>query len=138
METHKNKIVGSPRNSVSMIVRTSKAAEAIGPYSQAVKSGKFVFCSGQIALNLKGKLISGGIKEQTKQAIENLKNILEAAGSSLDKAVKVTVYLININDFKEMNEVYSQYFKNKPARSTVAVKELPRNARVEIDVVADV
>lgn len=121
-----------------MIVSTDKAPKAIGPYSQAVKIRNMVYTSGQIALNPKtGELIDGGIEEQTAQVLENLKSILEAAGASLDNAIKVTVFLNDINDFSKMNEIYSKYFKNKPARSTVQVACLPKKAKIEIDVIAE-
>jgi 2-iminobutanoate/2-iminopropanoate deaminase len=120
------------------IVSTDKAPKAIGPYEQAIKVGEFVYVSGQIPLDPKtGKLVDGGIKEQTCQVMENLKAILEAAGSSLDRVVKATVFLKNIADFAAMNEVYGEYLdRAKPARSTVAVADLPRGALVEIDLVA--
>jgi 2-iminobutanoate/2-iminopropanoate deaminase len=120
------------------IVRTDKAPKAIGPYEQAIKVGEFVYVSGQIPLDPKtGKLVDGGIKEQTCQVMENLKAILEAAGSSLDRVVKATVFLKSIADFAAMNEVYGEYLdRAKPARSTVAVADLPRGALVEIDFIA--
>lgn len=120
------------------IVSTDKAPKAIGPYEQAIKVGEFVYASGQIPLDPKtGKLVDGGIKEQTCQVMENLKAILEAAGSSLDRVVKATVFLKNIADFAAMNEVYGEYLdRAKPARSTVAVGDLPRGALVEIDFIA--
>ncbi|MBU4501443.1 MAG: RidA family protein [Nanoarchaeota archaeon] len=118
-------------------VNTSKAPEAIGPYSQAVIAGDLVFTSGQIAINPKTKkILEGNIEEQTKQVLENLKNVLEAAGSSLDNAIKVTVFLADMNDFGKMNEVYAKYFKKKPARSTVQVARLPKDVKIEMDVVA--
>jgi 2-iminobutanoate/2-iminopropanoate deaminase len=121
-----------------LTVATDKAPRAIGPYEQAIKVGEFVYVSGQIPLDPKtGKLVDGGIKEQTCQVMENLKAILEAAGSSLDRVVKATVFLKNIADFAAMNEVYGEYLdRAKPARSTVAVADLPRGALVEIDLVA--
>lgn len=120
------------------IVRTDKAPKAIGPYEQAIKVGEFVYVSGQIPLDPKtGQLVDGGIKEQTCQVMENLKAILEAAGSSLDRVVKATVFLKSIADFAAMNEVYGEYLdRAKPARSTVAVADLPRGALVEIDFIA--
>jgi 2-iminobutanoate/2-iminopropanoate deaminase len=121
-----------------LTVATDKAPRAIGPYEQAIKVGEFVYVSGQIPLDPKtGKLVDGGIKEQTCQVMENLKAILEAAGSSLDRVVKATVFLKSIADFTAMNEVYGEYLdRAKPARSTVAVADLPRGALVEIDLVA--
>lgn len=118
-------------------IETSKAPKAIGPYSQAKVVGDFVFTSGQIAVDPKTNQINlGSIEIQTKQVLENLKAVLEAAGSSLDEAIKVTVYLADMDDVAKMNEVYAQYFKNKPARSTVQVVRLPKDVRVEMDVVA--
>ena len=119
-------------------IQTDKAPKAIGPYSQAIKSNSLLYCSGQIAIDpTTNELVNGNIKTQTKRVLENLKAVLEAANSSLDKAVKVTVYLNNMDDFQKMNEIYATYFKNKPARATVAVKTLPKNALVEIDCIAD-
>lgn len=117
-------------------VSTENAPSAIGPYSQARKAGSFVFTSGQIPLKPNGELVEGSIKEQTEQVIKNLKAVLEAAGTSLQNAVKVTVYLADMNDFAGMNLVYALYFTGKPARSTVQVAKLPKNAKVEIDVIA--
>jgi 2-iminobutanoate/2-iminopropanoate deaminase len=128
----------TPMPMTKQIVSTDKAPKAIGPYEQAIKVGEFVYVSGQIPLDPKtGKLVDGGIKEQTCQVMENLKAILEAAGSSLDRVVKATVFLKSIADFAAMNEVYGEYLdRAKPARSTVAVADLPRGALVEIDLVA--
>lgn len=121
------------------IVTTDKAPAAIGPYSQAVKSGGFVFCSGQIALRLDGTFVDGDIKAQALQVFENLQAVLKACGSDLSKVVKTTLYLVDIADFAAVNEVYGAYFssENKPARATVAVSELPKGARVEIDCIAE-
>ena len=120
------------------IIATDHAPKAIGPYEQAIKVGDFIYTSGQIPLDPKtGALVHGGIKEQTRQALENLKAVLEAANSSLPKVVKATVFLKNIADFAAMNEIYAEYLgQAKPARSTVAVAELPRGALVEIDFIA--
>ncbi|MBR1614175.1 MAG: RidA family protein [Treponema sp.] len=119
-------------------IHTENAPAAIGPYSQAVESGNLVFTSGQIPLDPKtGNIVSGGIKEQTKQACENLKAVLEAAGSSLEKAVKTTCFLKSISDFADFNEVYAGYFTRKPARSCFEVGALPKGALVEIEVVAE-
>ena len=120
------------------IISTSEAPAAIGPYSQAVRSGNFLFCSGQIPLDPKtGNLVEGGITIQTRRVMENLKGVVEAAGSSLERVVKATVFLKNIGDFAAMNEVYAEYLgQAKPARSTVAVADLPRGALVEIDLIA--
>ncbi|OGC92304.1 MAG: hypothetical protein A2142_05845 [candidate division Zixibacteria bacterium RBG_16_48_11] len=122
------------------IISTDKAPQAVGPYSQAVVLEKLnlIFVSGQIALTPGSKeLIRGGIVEETKQVLENLKNILEEAGSALEKVVKTTVFLRSMDDFGLMNETYNQYFKsNFPARSTVQVPALPKGARVEIEAIA--
>ncbi len=119
-------------------IHTENAPAAIGPYSQAVESGNLVFTSGQIPLDPKtGNIVSGGIKEQTKRACENLKAVLEAAGSSLEKAVKTTCFLRSISDFADFNEVYAGYFTGKPARSCFEVGALPKGALVEIEVVAE-
>ena len=119
-------------------INTEKAPQAIGPYAQAIKANGFVYTAGQIPIDPKtGSFVEGGIKEQTRKALENLKAVLEVAGSSLDQVIKATVFLKNIADFAAMNEVYAEYLGNsKPARSTVAVAELPRGALVEIDLVA--
>lgn len=118
---------------------TSNAPEPIGPYSQAIKiDSGFVFTSGQIAIDpSSGNLVKGGIKEQTKQVLENIKAVLQSAGSDVTKAIKTTVYLKNVEEFAAMNEVYAKYFgESKPARSTVEVARLPKDALVMIDVVA--
>jgi 2-iminobutanoate/2-iminopropanoate deaminase len=119
-------------------ISTDKAPKAIGPYEQAIKAGGLVYTAGQIPIDPQsGNLIAGGIAEQTRQVLENPKAVLEAAGSSLDQVVKATVFLKNMADFAALNEVYGEYLgKAKPARSTVAVAELPRGALVEIDFVA--
>ena len=119
-------------------IRTKTAPKAIGPYEQAIRLGGLVFTAGQIALDAKtGKLVDGGIEAQTRQVLENLKAILEAAGSSMDQVVKTTVFLQNMADFNAMNEVYEEYLgRSRPARSTVAVAELPRGALIVIDIVA--
>ena len=119
-------------------ISTDKAPKAIGPYAQAIKAGEFVYTAGQIPIDPKtGNLVAGAIAEQTRQVLENLKAVLEAAGSSLDQVIKATVFLKNMADFTVLNEVYGEYLgKAKPARSTVAVAELPRGALVEIDFVA--
>ena len=120
------------------IVQTETAPKAIGPYAQAVKANGMVYTAGQIPINPKtGDFVSGDIAAQTRQVLENLKAVLEAGGSSLEKVVKATVFLRNMSDFAAMNEIYAQYLgKATPARSTVAVSELPRGALVEIDLVA--
>ena len=119
-------------------VETNKAPKAIGPYSQAVVVGNLIFTSGQIPLNPEtGVLVGNDIKEQTHRVCLNLKAVLEASGASLENAVKTVCYLSDMTNFSEFNEVYAQYFTQKPARSCVAVKELPKGALVEVDVVAE-
>lgn len=121
------------------IVLSKEAAPPIGPYSQAVKaSGNFLFTSGQIPLDAAGQIAPGGIVEQTHAVFANLKAILAAAGSSLDSVVKTTVFLKDMNDFAAMNEVYKSYFNSPspPARSTIQVARLPKDALVEIEAVA--
>lgn len=121
------------------IVKTDQAPQAIGPYVQAVKSGGLIFCSGQIPLKVDGSIVDGEVREQAKQVMENLKAVLVAAGSSFEKAVKCTIYLVDMNDFAVVNEVYGSYFSgHKPARVTVGVAALPKGAKVEIDCVAEV
>jgi len=119
-------------------ISTDKAPKAIGPYAQAIKAGEFIYTAGQIPIDPQsGNLVAGGIAEQTRQVLENLKAVLEAAGSSPDKVIKATVFLKNMADFAALNEVYGEYLGNaKPARSTVSVADLPRGALVEIDLVA--
>lgn len=119
-------------------VSTDNAPKAIGPYEQAIRVGEFVYVSGQIPLDPKtGNLVEGDIKIQTRRVMENLKGVVEAAGSSLDRVVKATVFLKHIDHFAAMNEIYGEYLgAAKPARSTVAVADLPRGALVEIDLIA--
>lgn len=118
-------------------IHTNNAPEAIGPYSQAVEIGGTIYTSGQIAINPKsGEIEAADIKGQTKQVMENLTAVLEAAGSSCDKAVKTTCFLADINDFAEFNAIYGEYFSSKPARSCVAVKSLPKGALVEVEAIA--
>ncbi|MGH4125893.1 MAG: RidA family protein [Clostridium sp.] len=120
------------------IISTIKAPAALGPYSQAVKVGGMVYTSGSLAINAStGEFINDDIKKATAQSLDNLKFILEEAGTSLDKVVKTLVFLKDMNDFADMNEVYSQYFKeNPPARSCVQVAKLPKDALLEIEVIA--
>lgn len=120
-------------------VATTNAPGAIGPYSQAMVTGNLVFTSGQIAINpATGNVEAVTIEEQTKQVCENLKAVLEAAGSSLEKAVKTTCFLSDMADFAAFNGVYGEYFTGKPARSCVAVKELPKGVKCEVEVIAEV
>ncbi len=117
-------------------IHTTNAPEAIGPYSQAVKVGNMIFTSGQIALTPDGEFLDEDVKVQTKQVCENLKAVLEKAGAKIENVVKTTIFLDDINSFAAVNEVYGEYFAHKPARSTVAVKELPKGAKVEIECIA--
>ena len=119
------------------IIKTDKAPGAIGPYSQGIIIGDLVYTSGQIPLNPKTGEIAESIEEQTAQSLENVKAILEEAGTSMDNVIKTTVFLDDINNFSRMNEVYATYFKeNKPARSAVQVAKLPKDAKIEIEVIA--
>lgn len=120
------------------VISTDKAPAAIGPYSQAIKAGNFVFTSGQIPINPQtGELVKGDIKEQARQVLENLKAVLEAAGSGLDKVVKTTVFINDMGKFADVNEVYASYFTGDfPARSCVEVSRLPKDVAVEIEAVA--
>ena len=122
------------------IISTENGPKAIGPYSQATKANGFIFTAGPVAFDpATGELVEGDAARQTARVMENLKAIVEAAGSSLDRAVKATVYLKNMNDFAAMNEVYATYFPaNPPARSTVEAARLPRDVRVEIDLIVAV
>lgn len=119
-------------------VSTDRAPKAIGPYEQAIRVGEFVYTAGQIPIDPQtGNFVEGDITAQTRQVLKNLQAVLEAAGSSLERAVKATVFLKNISDFGAMNEEYSEFLgASKPARSTVAVADLPRGALVEIDLIA--
>lgn len=120
------------------VISTDRGPKAIGPYSQAIKANGFVFASGQIPLDPHTQqMVEGDIARQTERVLENLKGILEGAGSSLDRVVKTTVYLKDLGDFAAMNEVYGRYFcSTPPARATVEVARLPRDARVEIELIA--
>lgn len=121
------------------IIATDKAPAAIGPYSQAVKSGGLLFCSGQIPLCPEtGEMVSGDIRQETEQVMKNLGAVLAAAGTGFDRVLKATIYLVDMADFPQVNEIYGSYFSGtKPARATVAVAALPRGAQVEIDAVAE-
>ncbi|MBA3712789.1 MAG: RidA family protein [Pyrinomonadaceae bacterium] len=123
---------------MKQIIVTRNAPHAIGPYSQAVVAGGFVFASGQIPLDPRtGELVEGDVAAQTDQVLRNLTAVLEAAGTGLDRVVKTTVFLADMNDFGAMNEVYGRYFKEEePARATVEAARLPRDARVEIEAIA--
>ena len=124
---------------MSKAIYTKNAPDAIGPYSQAIVTGGLVFTSGQIAINpATGAVEAETIEAQTEQVCENLKAVLEAAGSSLDKVVKTTCFLRNMEDFAAFNAVYGKYFTNKPARSCVAVRELPKGVLVEVETIAEV
>ena len=126
------------KQSMNEIVSTENAPGAIGPYSQAIKTGSFVFCSGQIPIDpATGEFVSSKIAEQTEQVLRNLNAVLEAAGATLNDVVKTTVFLADMGDFAVMNEVYGKFFsENKPARATVQAARLPKDARVEIDCIA--
>lgn len=120
-------------------VATDKAAAAIGPYSQGVVSGGILYSSGQIPLTASGELVDGTISDQTHQVFSNLKAVLAEAGSSLGEVIKTTVFIKDMNDFAELNEIYAAYFgDHKPARSTVEVARLPKDVKVEIEVIAKV
>jgi 2-iminobutanoate/2-iminopropanoate deaminase len=120
------------------VVQTEKAPKAIGPYSQAICTDSMVYTAGQIALDpATMELVAGGVEEQTRQVLTNLRNVLEVAGSSLDHVVKTTVFLQDMADFPKMNAIYAEYFaENPPARSTIAVAALPKGGLVEIEAVA--
>lgn len=118
-------------------IKSDKAPAAIGPYSQAIKAGGFVFCSGQIPLNpLTGEVIDGGIREQAEQVMQNISAMLDAIGTDFNQVIKTTIFLIEMGDFGVVNEIYGRFFTtHKPARSTVAVASLPRGVRLEIEVI---
>jgi len=120
------------------IVSTNEAPAAIGPYSQAVRSGRFLFCSGQIPLDPKsGQIVSGDITAQTRRVLDNIAAVLRAEGLSFENVVKTTIFLTDLNDFQTVNETYGSYFKqDPPARSTVQVSALPKDANVEIEIIA--
>lgn len=119
------------------IIATEEAPAAIGPYSQAVQAGGFLYTSGQIPLDLEGNVVSGGIEEQTHQVFKNLQAVLKAAGAQLNDVIKATVYIKDMNQFAKVNEIYGTYFgDHKPARSTVEVARLPKDVLVEIELIA--
>ena len=122
---------------MTTIVSTKNAPAAVGPYSQAVKNGNLLFCSGQIALDpVTGNLAGNDIKSQTEQVMQNISEVLAAAGATFADVVKTTCFLTDINDFASFNEVYARYFSGKPARSCVAVSGLPKGASVEVEIIA--
>jgi 2-iminobutanoate/2-iminopropanoate deaminase len=124
---------------MAKIVMTEKAPKPVGPYSQAIASNGLVFCSGQIGIDpLTGKLVEGGIERETEQVLDNLQNILVASGSSLDKAVRCTIYVTDMSNFQKVNAIYGKRFHaDPPSRTTVGVIALPMKAMVEIDVIAE-
>ncbi len=126
--------------STKEIVNTSNAPDAIGPYAQAIKINKTVYLSGQIAIDPKTQqFVDGDIETQTKRVLDNLKAVVNAAGSSLESVVKTTIYITDLNDFSKVNEIYASYFSSgKPARSTVCVARLPKDAKIEIDAIAEI
>ncbi|MBQ5823512.1 MAG: RidA family protein [Clostridia bacterium] len=120
------------------VISTSSAPAAIGPYSQAMVTGNLLFTSGQIAIDpATGNVVEGGIAEQTEQIMKNLGEVLKAAGATFDNAVKTTCFLAEIADFAAFNEIYGKYFTSKPARSCVAVKDLPKGVLAEVEVIAE-
>lgn len=120
------------------VIRTANAPQAIGPYSQAIRVGDFLFASGQIPIDpASGEIVAGGIEEQTVRVMENIKQVLAAAGLDFSHVVKTTVFITSMADFAAVNQIYGRYFpENPPARSCVAVAELPKGARVEVEVIA--
>jgi 2-iminobutanoate/2-iminopropanoate deaminase len=130
--------VSSRRMTMKKEVKTDKAPQAIGPYSQGIVAGSFVFCSGQIPLVPEtGRIVSDGIEDQTRQVLKNVSAVLEAAGTSLDRAVKTTVFLQDMNDFTAMNKIYAEFFNAPaPARAAVQVARLPKDVKIEIEVIA--
>ena len=118
-------------------INTDQAPAAVGPYSHAVRVGNFIFTSGQIPLTKEGELVTGSMREQATQVLENLKAVLEASGSGLDQVVKTTVFISDMNEFAELNSIYEEYFApNKPARSCVEVARLPKDVKVEMECIA--
>lgn len=125
-------------NKAYNVVATDKAPKAIGPYSQAIDTGSFIFTSGQIPIDpLNGEIVEGGVREQAVQVMENLKNVIEASGSDMTKVVKVTIFIKDMGDFSQINQVYSEYFSQPyPARSCVEVARLPKDVLIEIEAIA--
>ncbi|WP_251521073.1 MULTISPECIES: RidA family protein [Staphylococcus] len=121
------------------VINTTKAPEALGPYSHATEVNGLVFTSGQIPLNTDGEIVSDDVREQTKQVLENLKVVLDEAGADLNSVVKSTIFINDMNEFKDINEVYGEYFTdNQPARSCVEVARLPKDVKVKIELIAQV
>lgn len=118
------------------LIHTDKAPAAVGPYSQAVAFGQMVFTSGQIGINPADGQVAEGFAQQAKQVLDNLGEVLKAGGASYDSVIKTTCFLADMGDFAEFNEIYSEYFKSKPARSCVAAKTLPKNVLVEVEAIA--
>lgn len=120
------------------IIKTDKACLPVGPYNQGVSTGTLIYTAGQIPLDVAGNMVAGGIKEQTQQVLENVQAVVTAGGSSLEKVIKATVFLKDLNDFAGMNEVYGKFFKTAtaPARTTIQVARIPKDSLVEIEVVA--
>ena len=123
---------------IKRVIRTDKASLPVGPYNQAISTGNLIYTAGQIPLDVHGNMVAGGIKEQTEQVIQNLIAVLGHGGSSLDKVIKATVFMKDLNDFAGMNEVYAKHFKadTAPARSTLQVARIPKDSLVEIEVIA--
>lgn len=117
-------------------INSLNAPKAIGPYSQAISYNGLLFTSGQIPLNIEGEIVGNDIKKQTEQVMQNLKAVLEEAGTNFENAIKTTCFLSDMNNFQAFNEIYSKYFTSNPARSCVSVKELPKNVLVEVEVIA--
>ncbi|MEB6067541.1 RidA family protein [Staphylococcus arlettae] len=121
------------------VINTKQAPEALGPYSHATEINGFIFTSGQIPLNTKGEIVSEDVQVQTKQVFENLKVVLDAAGSELESVIKATIFIKDMNEFQQINEVYGEYFSShQPARSCVEVARLPKDVKVEIELIAKV
>ena len=122
------------------VIKTTNASLPVGPYNQAVAIGNLIYTAGQIPLDKEGNMVPGAIKEQTKQVLENVKAVIEAGGSTLDKVIKATVFLKDLNDFAGMNEIYAQYFKTEtaPARTSIQVARIPKDSLVEIEAVAHI
>ncbi len=122
------------------VIKTTNASLPVGPYNQGMVIGNLIYTAGQIPLDKEGNMVPGGIKEQTKQVLENVKAVIEAGGSKLDNVIKATVFMKDLSDFAGMNEIYGQYFKseNAPARTTIQVARIPKDSLVEIEVVAHI